>query len=183
MAKKKFAIQKYHNLKWLLLILVIVILLPVFKAYYSKNINNNTGSYENTSISPTISISNWQTYDDQVNGYTIKYPENWNYQKIVNGGESSVRFYENGVSPRQSDMMTKGNEQLILSTITNQTLKGLDESIKIQQTTIAGRPALRLSTGAYIELSSSPSLILSVYAPRYPQPVMDGILESLVINK
>ncbi len=183
MAKKKKLSQKHPNLKWLLPILVTFVLLFVFKAYIEITRNSAVNNYESSSITPTMSTTNWKVYQDQMNGYSIKYPENWNNQEVVNEGGTSMRFYENGVTPRQAYMMAEGNEQLILSTITNQTLQEVEDNIKIKQTTIAGKPAIRLSTGAYIQLSVSPNVILSVYSPKYPQPAMDNILNSLEVGK
>lgn len=183
MAKKKNLFQKHSNLGWLLPILVVVVLFFIFKTYFGITKNSTVNNYESSSITPTISTNNWELYQDQINGYSIRYPENWNYQEVANEGATSVRFYENGAIPHQTYMMAKGNEQLILSTITNQSLAELESNTKIPQTTIAGKPAIRLSTGAYIELSSSPSKILSIYSPTYPQPAMDNILDSLLIEK
>jgi hypothetical protein len=180
MTKKKTTVQRHPNLKWLLPILVIVILLFVFKMYYHENVNISNQNNDTTSIIPTVSTNNWQTYDDRVNGYTIKYPETWSYQRVTNEGGTSIRFYEIGVTPRQTYMMARGNEQLILSTITNQTLKELEANTKIPQSTIAGKPAIRLSTGAYIGLA--PNLILSIHSPTYPQPAMEEVLNSLVVG-
>ncbi len=179
MAKKKSLTQQYPNLKWLVPILMVMVLLLLFKMYSHISINDNT-RYQNSSVTPTVSKHNWKTYEDQANGYSIKYPENWSYQEVTNEGGTSIRFYENGVTPRQTYMMTRGNEQLMLSTITNQTLKELEVNTKISQTTIAGKPAIRLSTGAYVELN--PNLILSFHSPTYPQPAMEEILNSLVVN-
>ncbi len=181
MVKKKKIAQKHPNLGWLLPVLIIAILIFAFKAFNHESVNKYSQNNDSTSITPTISTSNWHTYEDPTNGYSIKYPESWSYQEVTNEGGTSIRFYENGVIPRQTYMMARGNEQMMLSMITNQTLKELEANTKIPQTTIAGKPAIRLSTGAYVELNRS--LILSIHSPTYPQPALEEVLKSLVVGK
>lgn len=190
MAKKKTQIKKNPNLKWLFVIVTIILLISAFIFY--KNYNQNPQEADTSNVS--VSTTDWKIYADSTNGFTIKYPKNWIYKEINNEGgqidggaiilpDYSVRFYDSSKTPTVAVWPRTGNELLYLRIEENETIEEIEKSKGIKQTTIAGKPAVKYSTGAYVELSSNPNAILSISSTSYPSSEMEEILNSLVISK
>ncbi len=170
---------------------LLVVGLVVGAFWFGKNYSSVTSSQQlsttptsqiNTSP-PAIEMTNWQVYEDRTNGFTFKYPNDWFFKNFSNEGGVSTSFFKNGETERRTFMMAKGNEQIILSIIKDQSFNELkkpftDSTFKM----IAGKQSIKYATGAYILIQPSPSRILSIYSSKYPNPNLDAILSTLTFT-
>ncbi len=127
---------------------------------------------KNNESTNSAQIANWKTYTDSQNNFSFKYPDTWYYKSITNAdGKDSVRFFQTGGKEEITFMMRKGNEQLSVEIRNGQNIDELQKQVNVPKTTISNKPALKLSTGVYIEINSAQKITLSI--SRYPDEEND----------
>ena len=178
-------------------IFIILLIAGVVGGYLigSGKLNLPQKQVTQTETSKVDEIANWKTYTNTKYGYSIKYPNDWDYVDTDDPTKlpTGTTIYSRGYYPERypnvifflksfKDETTHLKQEDYQLSIKIGKGQGIDELEKITQvplTIIFGKKALRRSTGIDVELSPEKKIILSIN--RYPdeENYLDLILSTL----